>query len=204
MLYQIRSKLPVLPATGNSHWFISVIECQSHLIKKIQTPYQFHSKDSILTGRWATLDGLASELGFVLKSEQKEAVESLLKRRDVFGVLPTGFGKSLIFQLFVLAKNRVSNSPNAPVERPTIVIICPLKSIMEEQITLNEFSLSATELCFDGEILDSIRNGEVQVGYATAEQVLKEQFTTLLKEDCPFHRSFSLIVVDESHTVYTW
>ena len=60
------------------------------------------------------LDGLASDLGFVLKEEQKEAVESLLRGKDVFGVLPTGFGKSLIFQLFVLTKN---SSPNASVER---------------------------------------------------------------------------------------
>jgi len=75
---------------------------------------------------------------------------------------------------------------------------------MEEQIISNEFSLPASELRFDGETLNSIRNGEVQVVYATAEQVLKEQFTTLLKEDCPFRRSLSLIVVDESHTVYTW
>jgi len=36
-----------------------------------------------------------------LKSEKKEAVESLFKGRDVFG---------LIFQLFVLAKSRASNS----------------------------------------------------------------------------------------------
>ena len=43
------------------------------------------------------LDALASDLGFVLKSEQKEAVDSLLKGRDVFGVLPTSFGKNLIF-----------------------------------------------------------------------------------------------------------
>ena len=63
------------------------------------------------------LDGLASDLGFVLKAEQKEAVESLLRGKDVFGVLPTGFGKSLIFQLVVLAKNRVSSSPNGSVER---------------------------------------------------------------------------------------
>ena len=59
------------------------------------------------------LDGLASDLGFVLKVKQKEAVESLLRGKDVFGVFPTGFGKSLIFQLFVLAKNRASSSPNA-------------------------------------------------------------------------------------------
>ena len=131
-------------------------------------------------------------------------MESLLRGKDVFGVLPTGFGKSLIFQLFVLAKNRASSLPNASVERPTIIVICPLKSIMEEQITSNEFSLPASELRFDGGTLNSIRNGEVQVVYATAEQVLKEQFTTLLKEDCPFCRSLPLIVVDESHTVYTW
>ena len=117
-------------------------------------------------------------------------MESLLKGRDVFGVLPTGFRKSLMFQLFVLVKNRASNSPNASVERPTIIVICRLKSIMEEQITSNEFGFSAAELRFDGETLNSIRNGEVQVVYATAdEQVLKEQFTTLLKEDCPFRRA---------------
>ena len=79
-----------------------------------------------------TLDALASDLAFVLKSEQKEAVESPLKGRDVFGVLPTGFGKSLIFQLFVLAKNRASNSSNASsVERPTIIVICPLKNLTD-------------------------------------------------------------------------
>ena len=39
------------------------------------------------------LDALASDL----ESEQKEAVDSLLKGRDVFGVLPTSFGKNLIF-----------------------------------------------------------------------------------------------------------
>ena len=55
------------------------------------------------------LDGLENDLGFVFKAEQKEAVEYLLRGKDVFGVLPTGFGKSLIFQLFVLAKNRASN-----------------------------------------------------------------------------------------------
>ena len=41
--------------------------------------------------------------------------------------------------------------------------------------------------------------------YAAAEQVLHEKFTTLLKQgDTTFRRSLALIVVDESHTVYTW
>ena len=63
------------------------------------------------------LDGLPSDLGFVLKVEQTEDVELLLRGEDVFGVLPTGFGKSLIFQLFVLVKNRASSSPNASDKR---------------------------------------------------------------------------------------
>ena len=81
------------------------------------------------------LDALARDLGFILKSEQKEAVESLLRGRDVFGVLPTGFGKSPIYQLFVLAKN-ASPKAASSVE----IVICPLKSIIEEQITSNEFN----------------------------------------------------------------
>ena len=144
------------------------------------------------------LDAIASKLGFVLKPEQKDAVESLLRGKDVFGVLPTGLGKSLIYQLFVLAKSRMPTTSS----RPTIIVLCPLKSIIEEQITSNEFNLSAAELRFDSDTINAVRNGEVQVVYAAAEQVLNEKFTSMLKGDgCSFRRSLSRIVVDESHTV---
>ena len=43
--------------------------------------------------------------GLVLKEEQKLAVEALLSRKDVMALLPTGFGKSIIYQSFVVAKN---------------------------------------------------------------------------------------------------
>lgn len=63
------------------------------------------------------LHALASDEGFVLKSEQKEIVKSLHKGRNLFDKLSTGFGKSLIFQ------------PNA-VTLPTIIVIFPPKSSM--------------------------------------------------------------------------
>ena len=72
------------------------------------------------------LDLLARELGFALKPEQKEALESLLRGNDVFCILPTGFVRSLIYEMFVYAKNSSS------VQRPTIIVISPLKSIMDE------------------------------------------------------------------------
>ena len=47
----------------------------------------------------------------VLKPEQDSAVRALLSGRDVLAVLPTGYGKSLIYQLFVRAKNYVLFTP---------------------------------------------------------------------------------------------
>ena len=45
--------------------------------------------------------GIAAGRSFRLKREQHIAVTDLLAGKDVFAVLPTGFGKSLIYQTFV-------------------------------------------------------------------------------------------------------
>ena len=51
--------------------------------------------------------------GLILKPEQKEAITSLLNGKDVFAVLPTGFGKSLIYQSFVFGKEIIDrHSPS--------------------------------------------------------------------------------------------
>ena len=56
---------------------------------------------------------------FKLKTEQRKALESLLNGNDVLAVLPTGYGKSLIFQLYILV---------AQIERikRTALVVCPL------------------------------------------------------------------------------
>ena len=48
--------------------------------------------------------------GLVLKHEQKKAVSRLLEGKGVLAVLPTGFGKSLKYQSFVLAKEMAESS----------------------------------------------------------------------------------------------
>ena len=48
----------------------------------------------------ATLEDL--ELSFSLRKERRTALKSYLKKEDVFGVLPTAYGKSLIYQLALL------------------------------------------------------------------------------------------------------
>ena len=44
-----------------------------------------------------SVDLINSDLRFELKQEQRIAVNCLLEGRDVFAVMPTGFGKSFIF-----------------------------------------------------------------------------------------------------------
>ncbi|XP_022808271.1 putative ATP-dependent DNA helicase Q1 [Stylophora pistillata] len=75
-------------------------------------------------------DHLSNNLKFTLqlKPEQRNAVDYLLKKDDVLAVLPTGYGKSLIFQLFTVAVSIEGE------ERQTVLVICPLKIIIEDQI----------------------------------------------------------------------
>ena len=130
-----------------------------------------------------------------LKPEQKLAVECLLKGKDVLAILPTGFGKSLIYQLYVLAKIR------SGCHRSCTLVISPLKSIIEDQIKgLVELSISATELTIDGNSLREIFKYEVI--FASAENCLSSAFQHMLKSE--LGKQISLIVVDESHAVDTW
>ena len=59
----------------------------------------------------------SQELGFVLKSEQRGALELLLRGKDVFCAVPTRFDKSLIYHMFVHAK-----SSSGSVQRPTVIV----------------------------------------------------------------------------------
>ena len=65
--------------------------------------------------------------GLVLKRKQKEALSRLLEGKDVLAVLPTGFGKSLIYQSFILAKEMVESSVGCSSSRPSCLVIVPLR-----------------------------------------------------------------------------
>ena len=71
---------------------------------------------------------LSSGRETVLKPGQESAVRALLADRDVLAVLRTGYGKSLIYQMFVRARNYELNGSAA------ILVISPLKSIIENQL----------------------------------------------------------------------
>lgn len=69
-----------------------------------------------------------------LKEKQYEALKAVvLKNRDVLAVLPTRYGKSLIYQLFPLVLDFFTAN-GSPVRKSTVIVISPLNALMRDQI----------------------------------------------------------------------
>ena len=135
-----------------------------------------------------------------MKDKQEEALKSLLDGKDVFAVLPTGFGKSLIYQSFVIAKVM-----EGCITDLCCLVIVLLRSIVEEQVNYNDFGMTAKGFEKSSEALKDIKSNKYKLIYASAEQALWSEFLSLLRDDSSeLKKSLSLIVVDESHTVETW
>ena len=82
---------------------------------------------------------LSNQLGgLVLKEERKLAVDVLLLGKDVTAVLPSGFGKSIIYQSFLITKN-IANTTS-------IVVVVQLRSIIKDQLQSNDFNIKAVAI----------------------------------------------------------
>ena len=87
-----------------------------------------------------------------LKEEQRQAIEALCAGRDVLGVLPTGFGKSFIYQLPALALPGVT------------IVISPLVSLMTDQaLNLNKSIGGAVRALVAPMRESNSRTGKVEV-----------------------------------------
>ncbi|XP_022809537.1 ATP-dependent helicase SGS1-like [Stylophora pistillata] len=143
-------------------------------------------------------DHLSNNLKFaLLKPDQRNAVDYLLKKDDVLAVLPTGYGKSLIFQLFAVAASTEGE------ERQTVLVICLLKS-MEDQIA--EAGIMGIPAASTKDIsVDELRAAKFQLIFGSAETAIEKPFLDILKDNCSsLDRKLAAVVVDESHTVETW
>ena len=75
---------------------------------------------------------VVQELGYEsLKPEQLQIVAGVLRGRDVFGILPTGFGKTLCFACLPSAYDKLY-----PKSAPSIVVVLsPSTAIMQDQVS---------------------------------------------------------------------
>ena len=123
-------------------------------------------------------------------------------KKDLVAVLPTGFGKSLIFQLLMLLENR---NRNGHTQTASVLVICPLTSIINVQILeVESMGLSACNLSEKLDDLTEVEGGKYRIAYASAESALDKRFLQSSKKDTVFSRRLVACVVDESRTIETW
>lgn len=125
---------------------------------------------------------------------QRDIIESIGSGHDTLGLMPTGGGKSITFQVPALAAEGVC------------IVITPLIALMKDQVyNLRRRGILAAAI-YSGmtrhEILCTLENcilGSTKVLYVSPERIASELFKTKLR-----HMKVSFITVDEAHCISQW
>lgn len=139
-----------------------------------------------------------------LKAEQIECLRRVIcLREDVSGVLPTGFGKSLIYQLIPKVLERLRNGSDDTTS--IICVVSPLEYIRKQQvanITKLNCGLRAAAIGEDDDSDKEMEWGSFNIVFGSAEQWLTDRWKKALQFGS-LH-CIDVLVVDEVHTVETW
>lgn len=125
---------------------------------------------------------------------QEKIISSILNQQDTFGIMPTGGGKSICYQIPALLLPGLT------------LVISPLISLMKDQVdALETLGIPASFINSSlsaGEITDRIHKAfrqEYKILYVAPERLESDRFMDLLKTV-----PISLLAIDEAHCVSQW
>lgn len=132
-----------------------------------------------------------------LRPGQEQAIEAVVEGRDVLAVMPTGSGKSAIYQVAgMLVEGRtVVVSPLLALQRDQVGALAEHGAQGGEAEALNS-TLNREERA---ELLDRMSSGELEFLFLAPEQFASGDTLERLREAPP-----SLFVIDEAHCVTEW
>ena len=128
------------------------------------------------------------------RDAQETLIDHILAGQDTLGIMPTGAGKSLCYQIPALMLDGIT------------LVISPLISLMKDQVgSLNQAGLHAaylnssltTEQYFKA--LAFAREGRYPIIYVAPERLLTEEFL-----DFALNSRIAMVAVDEAHCVSQW
>lgn len=128
------------------------------------------------------------------REAQETLIGSILSGRDTVGIMPTGAGKSLCFQIPALMMDGIT------------LVISPLISLMKDQVgSLNQAGIHAAYLNSSltmkqyYKALEFARQGRYPIIYVAPERLVTDEFL-----DFALHTRIAMVAVDEAHCVSQW
>ena len=125
---------------------------------------------------------------------QETLIDALLNGQDVFGIMPTGAGKSLCYQVPALLMEGIT------------LVVSPLISLMKDQVgTLNQAGIHAAFLNSSltagqyHKALELAKTGRYKIIYVAPERLLLDEFLSFALQV-----KISMVTVDEAHCVSQW
>lgn len=127
---------------------------------------------------------------------QEELITSILQGQDAFGIMPTGAGKSVCYQVPALAMEGIA------------IVISPLISLMKDQVTfLNQAGIHAAYINSSLTIgqsrkaLEYAKQGRYKIIYVAPERLVTESFCEFVFSE---NINISMVAVDEAHCISQW
>ena len=139
-----------------------------------------------------------------LLPEQENALREFLGGQNIFVNLPTGYGKSLIFQCLPIAADALCEKPRGS---SVLVVISPLRSLVEDQIRhVNNMGVPAIAITDeeDVEIIQQVMNGNYVLVYGSPECLLSTESWRSIFDCQSFKEMLIGVAIDEAHCITKW
>ena len=159
-----------------------------------RTRKQENLKQPVVTKQQA-LRMLETYFGYTsFRPAQEAPIASLLRNEDVIGIMPTGAGKSICFQIPALCKAGLT------------IVFSPLISLMKDQVdgllvqnipaTLINSTLTQAEF---NKTMYEVRSGKIKLLYIAPERLGSNFFCNVLRA-----LPIAQVIVDEAHCISEW